>query len=151
MGIVYKELVCSKLKAKDKEDCLRKIGKILYDNGFVKDTYIDALLKREEIYPTGLNLKGISIAMPHTDRIHVNKAAIAIVILENTVEFKHMGCTGEDVNAEIIFMMAITDPNDQLENLKKVMLAFNDPSIVNEFKNAKTDEELYEIGKKYLD
>ena len=66
MKSCYRELIAIDVDAKDYEEAIRKVGSLLYKNNFVKNTYIDAVIAREKDFPTGLNLDGISIAMPHT-------------------------------------------------------------------------------------
>ena len=149
--IIYPELIASSITAENADDAIRQVGKIFLDNGFVKDTYIDAAIAREVNFPTGLQLKDIGIAMPHTDRQHVNKAAICIAKMEKPVQFGHMGSGEPKVAAEILFMMAILDPNDQVDNLQKVLKVFGSADAVAEFKAADTNEALYEVAKKYLD
>ncbi|MBR0598253.1 PTS sugar transporter subunit IIA [Sinanaerobacter chloroacetimidivorans] len=150
MAIVFKELIRSSISAVDSEDVIRQVGKALFDNGFVKETYVDAVAEREKIYPTGLQLKGIAVAMPHTDSAHVNKPAICVAKLEKPVVFAHMGDPDTLVEAEIIFMMAIRSPDEQIDNLKSVLKVFTSEEATNEFRNAKDDQELFEIADKYL-
>ncbi len=155
MSAIFPELIAINLEAENFEDAIRKGGKLFYDNGYVKDTYIDAVVAREKIYPTGLQLKDIAVAMPHTDPQHVNKAAVCVIKLSKPVTFLHMG---EDVNnkdaikveAEMLFMMSILNPNEQIETLQKVLSVFQNPDVVNEFKNATKKEELYEVAKKHI-
>lgn len=155
MSAIFPELIAIDLEAENFEEAIKKGGKLFYDNGYVKDTYIDAVIAREKIYPTGLQLKDIAVAMPHTDPQHVNKAAVCVIKLLKPVTFLHMG---EDVNnkdatkveAEMLFMMSILNPNEQVETLQKVLSVFQNPDIVDDFKKAYTKEELYEIAKKHI-
>lgn len=151
MNVIFKELINSSVAAVDSDDAIRQVGKIFYDNGFVKDTYVEAVAAREKKFPTGLQLKGIAVAMPHTDSMHVNKPGICVARLEKPVVFAHMGDPDTLVQAELLFMMAIRNPDEQIDNLKKVLKVFTDEGAALEFKNAKDDEELYAIAKKYLD
>lgn len=151
MGIIFEELINSSVTAKDSQDVLKQVGNLLFEHGFVRETYIRAAIEREKSFPTGLKLKNIAIAMPHTDSIHVNKPAICIARLNNTVLFNHMGYSEVSVDAELIFMMAITDPDEQIQTLKKAMEVFQSDQAVSEFKNAAVNEELYLVAKKYLD
>ena len=48
-------------------------------------------MKRESVYPTGLPVGEINVAIPHTDPEHVNNAAICLGILEKPVTFNVMG------------------------------------------------------------
>ena len=67
----FRELILRNVEAKNAEDAIRQVGQRFFDAGFVKDTYIDAVLAREVTYPTGLQLAEIGVAMPHTDPQHV--------------------------------------------------------------------------------
>lgn len=151
MGIIFKELINSAVTAKDSQDVLEQVGRMLFDQGFVKETYIGAAIEREKNFPTGLKLKNIAIAMPHTDSIHVNKPAICVARLNNKVPFSHMGYSDMSVDAELVFMMAITDPDKQIQTLKKAMEVFQNDQAVSEFQNAAANEDLYQVAKKYLD
>ena len=57
MNSIYPELIAVDVQAETSEEAIRKVGQIFLDNGFVKDTYIDAVIAREKVYPTGLQLR----------------------------------------------------------------------------------------------
>ena len=150
MQSIFKELIATDVEAKNSEEVIRKVGKLFYDNGFVKDSYIDAVIKREKVYPTGLQLDGIAVAMPHTDPPHVNRSGVCVAKLKNPVTFQHMGAEDVLVQAELIFMMAIQNPDEHMETLQKVLNVFQNVEIAQKFKNAKNNDELYEIALKYI-
>ena len=151
MAMIDRRHVVVGLEAANSEEALRKLAAKMVETGQVKPTYPDALVKREGLYPTGLKLKFNSIAMPHTDPQYVNKPGIALAKLATPVEFMHMGGTGETVQAEMLFMMAITDPDAQIENLKKVMSVFMDEEVVRRFTNVADEDELYQLGKEFFE
>lgn len=150
MQAVYKDLVLFNVEAKDAEEAIRKVGQRLFEKQFVKDTYIDAVVEREAIYPTGLQLKGTAVAMPHTAGIHVNTPAVCVAKLAHPVTFAHMGDPDVKVEAELLFMMAIQNPDAQLETLQKVMGVFVNEDAVMALKNANSEASLYEIAKTYI-
>ena len=88
--------------------------------------------------------------MPHTDVIHVNKPGITVAKLAHPVEFEHMGEPGRKVQAEMLFMMAITNPEDQIGTLMKVLGVFQNKEAIKEFKDATTEDEIYEVAKKHI-
>ena len=147
---IYRELILTNVDAKDYEDAIRQVSKPFQNNGFVKDTYENAVVEREKVFATGLELEGISIAMPHTDVIHVNKPGITVAKLAHPVEFEHMGEPGRKVQAEMLFMMAITNPEDQIGTLMKVLGVFQNKEAIKEFKDATTEDEIYEVAKKHI-
>ena len=150
MKSIYEELVVTDVDAADAEDAIRQVGQYLLKAGFVKDTYIDAVAKRETEYPTGLQLKGMGVAMPHTAGAHVNTPAVCVAKLARPVTFGHMGDPGTKVQAELLFMMAIKDPNAQLETLQKVMGVFTNPAAVAEFKAAGDKAALFKVAQTYI-
>nr|WP_319489869.1 PTS sugar transporter subunit IIA [uncultured Caproiciproducens sp.] len=146
----YRELILCDVDAKDCADAIRQVGAKFLAAGFVKDTYIDAVVAREDIFPTGLQLENIAVAMPHTDSQHVNRPGVCIAQLKHPVTFGHMGDPDLKVEAELLFMMAIKDPDEQVETLKKVLSVFQHPDIVAAFRDAKNEEELFVSAQKYI-
>ena len=49
----FRELILRDVDAKDAEDAIRQVGQRFYAEGFVKDTYIDAVVAREKAYASG--------------------------------------------------------------------------------------------------
>ena len=150
MSNCHRELIMVDVEAKNYEEAIKKVGKKLYDNGYVKDTYIGAVVSREGLFPTGLHLDGIDIAMPHTAGEHVNIPAVCVAKLKNPVVFSHMGDPDTKVNATLLFMMAIKNPDEQIETLQTVMGIFTNQEAIAELNAAKTEEELYNVANKYI-
>ncbi|AST56526.1 PTS galactitol transporter subunit IIA [Thermoanaerobacterium thermosaccharolyticum] len=121
------ELVVTNFDAKCKEDVFDVLYKKLYENGFVKESYLEAIKKREKNFPTGLQLNRYNVAIPHTDPEHVVKPAIAVATLKNPVIFKNMANPLEDVKINIVFMIALNEAHSQVEMLQQmVQLIQND-------------------------
>ena len=60
--LLQKKNIILNCKAKEKEEVIREVGKLLYDSGYVDEDYIEAMLKREESFATNI---GNGIAIPH--------------------------------------------------------------------------------------
>ncbi|WDV46909.1 PTS sugar transporter subunit IIA [Clostridiaceae bacterium M8S5] len=134
--LVNDELILFDVQAKDKEDLLYKLASLLYKKGYVKESYIDAVVNREKVYPTGLNTMGVQVAIPHTDAVHVNKPGIVVANLREPVVFKEMGSNDGQVNAELVFMLAIKNPKNQPKTLGKLMGIFSNGDKLNSIKKA---------------
>ena len=150
MQAVYEDLVVFGVDAKDAEDAIRQVGRHLLDKGFVKDTYIDAVAQREKEYPTGLQLKDLAVAMPHTAGVHVNTPAVCVAKLAHPVTFAHMGDPDTKREAALLFMMAIHTPDAPLHTLQKVMGVFTNETAVARFKAAADKHELYLTAMEYI-
>ena len=92
--VVTKELVFPQVEASTKEEVIYLLADALERQGFVKDTYKDAILAREKEYPTGLPSTSPVVAIPHADNNLVNTTSIAVAALKSPVKFHNM----EEVN-----------------------------------------------------
>lgn len=93
----------------------------MYKEGYVTELYHDAVIKREEDYPTGLPTGIINVAIPHTEAEYVKEAAICLGILDKAVTFKVMGTEEETVEVSLIFMLAIKHKEDHLGVLQRLV------------------------------
>ena len=118
------------LSGKNDEEVLRQMASALQEEGYVKDTFADAIIRRELEFPTGLPMGDVNVAIPHTDPEHVNKAGFCLGILDEPVTFNVMGALDEKVDVSIIFMLAIKRKEDQLENLQKLISICQDQEML---------------------
>lgn len=148
---IDKKVVLINVAETDKASILKKMADKLENAGYVKKSFIDGILKREEIFPTGLQANGFGVAIPHTDAEHVNSPMIAIATLKNPVKFNMMGGEKEDkVDVKIIFMLAMKDGNAQVMLLKKLMGVIQDDELLKDIYNAdKVDMLLAILNNKY--
>lgn len=142
MSLLHEELVLLDYEAEGNEDLIRKLAVILKDRGYVKDSYAQAVVDREGEFPTGLNTLGVKVAVPHTNPEHVNQAAILVAKLSHPVVFKEMGNSGKDVAAELVFMLAVTDPKEHLATLSKLMGIFSDKEKLLDLYQSGTKQEI---------
>ncbi len=135
-------------KAETREEIINKLGKLLFDQGFVKDSYTQAVIDRERTYPTGLQAKVAGVAVPHTDTDHVNHPAIAIATLANPINFHVMGSPDDQVPVEIVIMLAVHDAKLVIPILRKVIFILENDQALLKMKNANSK---IEIKKAMLD
>ncbi len=73
-NFIHEDIILLGVDATDREDAIRQLGKVMFDKGYVKDTYVDAVITREKSFPTGLPTEEVKVAIPHTDTTHVNSS-----------------------------------------------------------------------------
>lgn len=137
--MIEKELVFLDFSANDYNDFFDKISDILYEKGYVKESFKNAIKKREEEFPTGLQVENLGIAIPHTDSIHVNKPSIVFVRFDKPMIFNGMGGEGK-VNAEMAFVLLVTDKNKQVPLLQKLMSIVTNNEIMNKLQKYKNED-----------
>src|SRR5699024_3998821 len=143
-------IINTKTNVKDSDEIIELLGQQLMDSGFVKETYVEAVLKREKTLPTGLKTGFVNVAIPHTDVTHVNKSAIAISTLEKPVNFSLMEDPTKEVDVEFVFLLAVKEPGEQTKLLKSLMSIFQNIELLNQMKNAKDSRSLNDILKSSL-
>lgn len=143
-SLVSKELIFLDYEASDKEDLITNMSKYLQEKGYVKETFLEAILKRELVFPTGLRGNNLTIAIPHTDAVHVEKPGIFFTRLKDTVTFKEMGLGVDDVDVKLVFMLLIKNPKEQVSMLSNLMSIFSKEDKVEVLINSKDKEEIYE-------
>jgi len=133
------------------EEAVKKLAEPLYEKGYVKETYLNALVNREKKYPTGLCLKGsTNAALPHADIEHVNKPALVVGILNRPVKFKRMDNPNEDVSVEIIFMPALDKPHTYVKFLKRLATMLQDSEFLERLKSARSTSSMANILRREL-
>lgn len=106
---------------KTSQEALSVMAGILVNRGVCKPSFVDAILKREREFPTGLETEsGIGVALPHTDVEHVICNRIIVSVLKDEVDFGVMGFAQGKVAVKIIVMMAISDVDSHIPVLQKI-------------------------------
>ncbi len=149
-SLINKELILLDFAADDKFDLLNKLSSLLIQKGYAKASFKNAVIEREKIFPTGLITKGANVAIPHTDPEHVIKPAIIFAKLKNPITFKEMGSGEKDIDSELIFMLAINNPKEQVTTLSKLMSIFSNEETLTKFKNSDESSEILELLNKEL-
>lgn len=121
MDLLNESFILIGVEGGSKEDILTRMAKNLVALGVVKESYITAVIEREQAYPTGLPTGACSVAIPHTDIEHVNRKAISIGVLKQPISFGIMGEETETTPVELVFMLAMDQKHSQLKLLTRLM------------------------------
>ena len=141
--IIDRDNIFYNVKEHDREEVIRLLGEHLYNNGYVKETFSAAIAEREKRFPTGLRIGKYGIAIPHTDIKHVIKPAICVAKLYRPVAFIQMGSEREEVQVELILMLALRSPDKQIEVLKKIAVFLGEEEKTERLIAAQSEDELF--------
>jgi PTS system galactitol-specific IIA component len=136
------DLVVLNMEAETSNEIIEKLGALLLSKGHVKESYIQAVLEREKDLPTGLSIGDFCVAIPHTDSGHVNQSNIAIATLKHSSVFHSMVNPEEKLNVELVFLLAVKDPNLQIQLLKNLMSVFQDKELLIKLRNVTSKQEV---------
>ncbi|WP_455436144.1 PTS sugar transporter subunit IIA [Hungatella hathewayi] len=140
-------LIMIEMDAKTTDEVMEKMGKAFVNLGYCKDSYIQALKDREVEFPTGIDIDGIGVAMPHTDVSHVLKAGIGIATLAEPVTFTHMATDDVPVPVKTVFMLAVDDPGRHLEEIQDILAVIQDKETLKQIITAENAENVIGIIK----
>lgn len=121
-------------KAMPKEDVIREMGKILYESGYVNAAYADAMLKREDSFPTNI---GNGIALPHgveEAKKEILHSGIAVMVFPEGTDW------GNEMVKLVIGIAGVGE--DHLEILSIIAEKMADPNAVERIV-ASSSEEIY--------
>ncbi len=119
-------------KAMPKEEVIREMGKILCESGYVNESYAEAMLLREESFPTNI---GNGIALPHgveEAKKAIKRSGIAVMVFPEGTNWG-----SEDVR----LVIGIAGVGEQhLEILSIIAEKMSDPSAVDVIVNSSAEE-----------
>lgn len=86
-ALLRKENIRLDCPTTEKDEAIRAVGKLLSDSGYVDESYIDAMLKRELSFPTNI---GNGIALPHgveEAKKDIRHSGIAVMVYPDGVNW----------------------------------------------------------------
>ncbi len=142
---VREDLVLLGVEGETRDEVLCNIAKVLMDKGVAKGTFYEALLQRENEYPTGLPIGEINIAIPHTYPEHINEVAITIAVPKKPVVFRNMGDKDEEILISVILCLTMRKMDDNVKLLPALMGFFADEDNLRALLACKTPAEVISL------
>ncbi|HAE60729.1 MAG TPA: PTS sugar transporter subunit IIA [Eubacteriaceae bacterium] len=139
--MIYEELIQLDMEAKDSEEFFQKMAEELKSKGFVEDSFLEAIKKREKDFPTALPIEPYSVAIPHTDPMHIKRPFIAAARLKAPVKWNEMGNDEVEHDVRFIFMLGFNRSNEHIQLLQMLIENFQKTELMNKFLTAETEKE----------
>ena len=149
--MLRKDLIRLNFEAADSEEAIRTLAQDFVDAGVVKPTFVEAVLEREQRSPTALPAVAYDIAIPHTVSEHVITPAMNVAVLKHPVAFQQMGSPEITLHPQVLFMLAISAPKDQLTLLRRIMKMLQDRELLEKVRSAGSTDEIYDLLKPRID
>ena len=114
------------LEADNQEQLFDQVATLLEDKKVVTDTYRSALIEREKMFPTGLDMEFLgkdlpNVAIPHTDTIHNLTENVVVVRLAKPVTFHNMIAPDKEVEVSLLFFIINNSNSSQTNILAQLM------------------------------
>lgn len=94
------------------EDALKEVAAI-FGSEDVSPGFLDAILARERTYPTGLPTEPYGVALPHADPEYVYKPQMAVMTLQDPVDFRVMGDPDLSVSVSLVVALALPESHKE--------------------------------------
>ena len=148
MGIeILDNILIVRTNKTSRDEVLFDLSEAAINEGYAKKGYYQALIERENNFPTGLHLEKIDVAIPHAEAEWAIKSSITIGILNNPVEFKPMGEIGDPVYAELVFLLTIKDPKEHIDFLRVFTTMLSESDLLISLKQTGNPEQVVELLK----
>ena len=114
------------LEADNQEQLFDQVATLLEEKKVVTDTYRSALIEREKMFPTGLDMEFLgkdlpNVAIPHTDTIHNLTENVVVVRLVKPVTFHNMIAPDKEVEVSLLFFIINNSSSSQTNILAQLM------------------------------
>ena len=141
-----KELVFC-LTAKSQEELFYQVADLLEERKIVNPSYKEALIKREQSFPTGLDMEFLgkdlpNVAIPHTDIEHNLTENVVVVKLEQPVTFHNMIAPAQTVSVSLLFFIINHSSSSQTNILAQLMDFLNSQGNLAELAKFNIDKDL---------
>ena len=114
------------LEADNQKQLFDQVATLLEEKKVVTDTYRSALIEREKMFPTGLDMEFLgkdlpNVAIPHTDTIHNLTENVVVVRLAKPVTFHNMIAPDKEVEVSLLFFIINNSSSSQTNILAQLM------------------------------
>lgn len=130
------------------KEVLKELASYAMQEGFAKEGYEEALLQREEEFPTGIQAQQ-GIAIPHADQQYTRKGAIIIAILDEEAQFHEM-CTKHKLQVKIVFLLLIPHVDHQVKVLENIVTLIQDEEKMQALQNSNAIAMLAHMFESYV-
>ncbi|MGB9839770.1 BglG family transcription antiterminator [Thermovenabulum sp.] len=141
--LLTKDTIRLKVKAESWEEAVRIGGRLLFENGYVESTYVEAMVKNvKEIGPYIVIAPGI--AMPHArPEDGVKSICMSLITLENPVEFGNK----DNDPVRMVICFGAVDHENHLKALSELMEILMDKECLDGILKAESVNEVLNIIK----
>lgn len=141
MDLLKEETIFLNLEFESADEILRHLCDVLVDKKLVKPEFTQKILEREEQFPTGIEMDGFGVALPHTEVRYVNEDSLIIATLKSPITFGLMGMEGKGA-MNLIIMPVLSGHERHLEVLSEISLMLSNFELLKKLAEAKTKAEI---------
>lgn len=144
---VKKDTIYLNCQARNRGELFSQVAEDLLSKGYVKKGFLDFINNREDNYPTGLQLKNYTVAIPHGDPKYINKPFVAVITLLKPILMKQMDDVTKNLKVDTLFILGLSNGTNHLSLLQDIMKLLQMGSFVKQIRNCSDKEEVESVIK----
>ncbi|SDN45141.1 PTS system IIA component, Gat family [Actinomyces ruminicola] len=145
LDLLKRDLVRLDWEVRDRDDFFDRISAELLHDGYIRESFRDALAARERKYPTALPTAPEAVAIPHSDAEHIVEPFIAPVRLATPIDWHEMGNDDVVHPVRFIFVLGFVQEDGHVEVLQVLLQDLQDPAFMEQLDRARTPDEYYRV------
>ena len=138
-----------RLNVKTQAELYKFFADTLGKEGYVKETFLEALTKREAKFPTGIISSPYNIGLPHVDSEHVQANALAVTILDEPILWHRMDNPEEEIPVKVVFLLMIETLELHVKAISNLCGIWVNEQLMTELLDIQTKEDLLALLKKH--
>ena len=137
------------INCQDQKSFFEKINEELMDKDCVMPTFYEAIVKREEEFPTGLKTSTYNVALNHVDSQYVKTNALYIYKLEKPIEYHQMDDPNNLLPVDMVFVLLIKDHDLQVGAISEICKLWTNDNAMLKLREQSTKDEVVALLKNY--
>ena len=127
------------------EGVIKALCDRLIEQGYATPSYCQAVLVREQKFPTGLPTLPYATAIPHADSDEVRETGIAVAILDPPVPFRAMDDPDKVLDVRTVLLLAVADSSKVMSTLQGVSTLIQDQAVIEALASTHSSVEVVDI------
>lgn len=103
---------------------LEEMSEMLISQGDAIEGFKEAMISREENFPTGLETMSLPVSIPHADKKYVKTEMIDVTLFEKPVMFHRIDSPEEEIGSYISFMLLLKESHAHMDVLRELSQLF---------------------------
>lgn len=139
------ELILLNEAPQDRNTLFKTVSDLLLAKNYVAPSYQAALVAREQLHPTAMQLEKMGVAIPHVDIEHVNEEKLVVVTCPEGIIFNQAEDPDSTMPVNVIFFLLLKEKDAHLEFLMKLISLFQHSNEMDNILRSNSKSEVMHI------
>lgn len=139
------ELILLNEAPQDRNTLFKTVSDLLLEKNYVAPSYPAALVAREQLHPTAMQLEKMGVAIPHVDIEHVNEEKLVVVTCPEGIIFNQAEDPDSTMLVNVIFFLLLKEKDAHLEFLMKLISLFQHSNEMDNILRSNSKSEVMHI------